>query len=205
MKATEIKNNVINDLNLVVNLAIEQAEKGNCLFDTLDEYIEKTGANTPDKKEQATRDFIFYSDASEVLDERFSLKYGQFEMNFDVQLAIYLPRKVKNGFGNGETKQPTKNKASELNHNAKRMQSIIADLRQDYHGVDHLDAEQNESRKKAVILAYKKANENDLIKLCWKWIISPLNIEGVHIPYKEEPKAVFTPYYVKNKEYQLQA
>lgn len=74
------------------------------------------------------------------------------------------------------------------------MQSEIADLRADYHGRAHWSLEANESAKKAVILDYKKAQPNDLIRLCWEWITNPNNIEGVSIPYSVEPKVIFTPY-----------
>ena len=192
-KAIEIKNSAISDVNLIVEMAIEQAETGVCLFDTLKEYQKNTCADTPNKKEQSTCDFIFYSHNSEVLEERFSLKYDQFEMNFDAGQAIFLSRKIKNGLGNGKSKQPTKNKASELNFNSKELQTNIADYRDDYHGFDYLMSEQNKSRKKAVVLAHKKAAKNDPIRLCWKWITSNKKVEGIHIPYKNEPMAIFTP------------
>ena len=195
MKAIDIKKQAIEDLQLIINMAIEQAENNICLFDTLDEYKKVKGAKTPTQKEELTHEFIYYSHESEVLNERFSLKYGHFQMNFDTGQAIFLSRKIKNGFGNGKSEQPTKNKRSELDYTSKELQTKIADLRHDYRFSDYLTIEQNESRKKAVISAYKKAEPNDLIRLCWKWITATKNIEGIHIPYSEEPKAIFTPYF----------
>lgn len=128
-----------------------------------------------------------------------TLKYDQFEINFDVGQSIFLARKVKNGFGNGESKQPTKDKASELNCRSKKMQGDIADLRADFHGEVYWSDESKKQAKKAVLSAYKKAESNDLIRLCWKYITNPKKIEGVNIPYSEEPKAIFTPYECKKE------
>lgn len=194
MQATAIKNKAIGDIQAVLNIAIETAEKNGAFSWSLSEHIQKKQAKTPEKREDAIQEYLQYSDASELLSEKITLKYDLFECNFMLGESIWLGRKIKNGFGNGKTEQPTKNKPSILNIRSKKMQSEIADLRADYHGRAHWSPEANESAKKAVLLAYKKAQPNDLIRLCWKWITNPNNIEGVSIPYSVEPKVIFTPY-----------
>lgn len=194
MKATEIKNKALADIKSVLDIAIETAEKSAAFDYPLSKHIERREAKTPNKKEDAICEYLRYSGASEILDENISLQYDLFECNFPVIHSIYLQRRVKNGFGNGKSKQPTKNTPSVLNKRSKDMQTYISELRDDYHGLFYLTKEQNESRKKEVLKAYKKSSKGDIIRECWKWIVSEKNIEGIHKPYLVEPKAIFTPY-----------
>jgi hypothetical protein len=190
MKTTDLKKQVIEDLQLIIDMAICEAEKTG---DSFYEYKKRKQPKTAAQLEDVTYDFIYYNNEKKVLNDIFTLKYDQYQIIFPVSESIFLSRKVKNGFGNGKSEQPTKNKRSELDANGKMFQAYIADLRHDYHFSDYLATEQNERRKKAVVVAYKKAQPNDLIRLCWKYIIQPEIIEGINIPYSEEPKVIFTP------------
>ena len=194
MQAIAIKNKAIGDIQAVLEIAIETAEKNGAFSYPLSEHLDKKQAKTPDKREDAIHEYLQYSDASELLAEKITLKYDLFECNFMLGESIWLGRRIKNGFGNGKSEQPTKNKASVLNVRSKKLQAEISDLRADYHGEKYWSDESKASAKKAVLLAYKKAQPNDLIRLCWKWITNPENIEGVNIPYSVEQKVIFTPY-----------
>jgi hypothetical protein len=194
MEATAIKNKAIGDIQAVLEIAIETAEKNGAFSWPLSEHIQKKQAKTPDKREDAIQEYLQYSDASELLTEKITLEYDLFQCDFMVGDSIWLGRRIKNGFGNGKSEQPTKNKPSELNFRSKTFQSKIANLRADYQRAAYFPSKEAESAKKAVLLSYKKAQPNDLIRLCWKWITNPKYIEGIHTAYKVEPKVIFTPY-----------
>lgn len=120
MQATAIKNKAIGDIQAVLDIAIETAEKNGAFNYPLSEHIQKKQAKTPDKREDAIHEYLQYSDASKLLSEKITLKYDLFECNFMLGESIWLGRRIKNGFGNGKPEQPTKNKPSILNIRSKK-------------------------------------------------------------------------------------
>ena len=46
------------------------------------------------------------------------------------------------------------------------------------------------SKKQAI---KKMAETDELVRLCWKYISNPVELEGVHVAWKEEPKVIFEP------------
>jgi len=195
-KTKALKEQINSDLTALIDLTIDQAQS-TVGFMGLDEWITLKNPLSTHKKESEIYEYCRLKDDNNEFEEPINFKYGLFEFSLSPLQSITLSRKISNAIGSGLSVQPTKNKASELDQNGKKLQGYIAELREDYNGEKYWSYKDKERAKKDVIEAYNDAKPNDLIRLCWKYIIQPQKIEGVNVPYSVEPKAVFTPYEVK--------
>lgn len=182
MNATEIKNNAISDLELLVEMAINEAEISYKY--SFSEFYQSGITHTRRRKKpteiDSKSDFISYSDNSKL---DFNLKYDRFEFNFPLSQSVYLIPAFKNLH---ECPKKASDKTGRVpNDNSNRFQSQIAELRRIY---------QQGNESDVIINQHKKAGKNDLIRLCWKYITNPVQAEGINLPYSEDPKAIFTHY-----------
>jgi len=188
MSTKEIRTAAMNDLKKWIDTTIHdiETEPG----DTLAAFIEMKQAKTDLQVRNATYDFIYYNTEER---ENSSLFYGDFQFELSVCQAVDLLPKIKANFV-----ECPKNKVVEKRNAFDKTRSIndqkyIERLRNEFNGVG-ISEEHKEAYKNRVLKAYSKANNNYLIKLCWKYITNPQKIEGVNIPYEVEPEVIFTPY-----------
>lgn len=209
MKHSEIKNLVLFELDDIKNMAIKDSEQQSGI--KFSDYCHEKNALTPAKKAAAEIDFIFYCRAD--LPENWTLKYEQLEISFPTDYVPTIHLNIKNQWGTGKTKQPVKAK-KHLNARCKELQNQVAEYRSKFIGEYQNTSWGEKSRtqvKNEVLKLHKKADASDIIKLWWKFITNPAKVEGINTPWKEEPKALFTPYSecdftpetVKNKYHKL--
>lgn len=184
MNLNEIKQAAIADLELLVEMAIKEAEHDRYTFESYKEVRSPKNAKELDK---ITFDFLDMSGKrwkfENAVDEQWSFKYGSFEFSCSILQAIDIKRQLKNI---AECPKKASEKTGRMpNINSNRFQAGIAELRRIYQQGNETDE---------IIKQHKKAGKNDLIRLCWKYITDPVKTEGINLPYSEEPKAIFTPY-----------
>lgn len=189
MNAKQLKTAFLSDIDALIQLTAEDISKG---FEyTLDSFIEVQEPLTPKKRIEITENYLRLQECS---NENFSFKYGAAKY----ELSPIMAPSIRAGVIHfPEGKNPTSNgSGTRRNMRAKQMQKKIDDFRERYQGREYVKPEENEAAKTAVIREYKKAGENDLIRLCWKYITNPAEVEGVNVAWKEEPKVIFEPYKV---------
>jgi hypothetical protein len=208
MKAIDLKNKAMDELKELINLAIDETERQGCLFS---EYYNIKQPKTSDQMENTLYEFLLYNDKKGNMDNIWELQYDNFKMSMPLSQVVFMIRRIKNGFGNGKSEQPTKNKQSELNVRSKKLQQQIEDWRKIYNRklidaemvkdipyyTTKIITEYNDNviwEKQKVMNVWDNSAKNDIIRLCWKYITNPNEIEGINTPYMEEPKATFTPY-----------
>lgn len=180
MKANEIKTNIIADLQLIVDMAIEQAEVNNCSFES---YMEVRKPKTPAMYDKFLFDFIDRSPNCDTFNDQWKFEYGKFWFKCNIYTIVYmgLIQKIKNLY---ECPKQASTKTGHItNFNSKAYQAEIDYLRRLY-----------QSDKEYYRKAVKLSKNKDLIDLCQKYITDPILTEGINLPYTEQPKAIFTPY-----------
>lgn len=187
MNAKQIKTAFLSDIDALIDLTKEQAEKQNGY--TLESYIEVYGNIPVKKRNQLTETFLMQADGA---DQNWDFQYGDFKCSFTPEWAMMI-RKGVSHFPQGSSPTST-GTVTHRDLRAKEMQKGISLLRELYHGRSYVTEQQNTDAKNSVIRQYKKAGENDLIRLCWKYITNPVDLEGVHIAWENEPVVKFEAY-----------
>lgn len=187
MNAKQIKTAFLSDIDALIDLTKEQAEKQSGY--TLDSYIEVYGNIPVKKRNELTETFLMQADGA---DQNWDFEYGSFKCSFTPEWAMMI-RKGVSHFPSGSAPTST-GTGTHRDLRAKEMQKEISILREFYHGRSYVTEQQNTDAKNSVIRKYKKAGENDLIRLCWKYITNPVDLEGVHIAWETEPAVKFERY-----------
>jgi len=159
--------------------------------ETLAAFIDRKQAKTDLQVRNATHDFIYFN-TEELENNHF--EYGLFQFELSVCQAVDLLPRIKSNFV-----ECPKNKVVEKRNAFDKTRSIdnqneVEKYRRIYQLTYWGSEETSIKAKNDLIKQYKKAGASDLIRLCWKYITNPATIEGVNVPYIEEPKVVFTPY-----------
>lgn len=192
MNSNEIKNAAILDLEMLVEMAIKEAEKTPGSFD---ENMQNRNPKTGDKKDDCTFDFIRQSgdwNFDYQMAENWNFKYDSFKFSCSILQAIHLIRPLKRI--SDCPKVATSKAGKPNNNNSNAFQLQISKYRRIHQLSYYGEPETGLKAKNDLIGQYKKSGQSDLIRLCWKYITNPAQIEGINCPYSEEPRAIFTPY-----------
>ena len=187
MNAKQLKSAFLSDIDALIEITAEDAREANGC--TLASLLEVQEPLTPKKRAEITENYLKWAEGSR---DNWSFEYGAGKYEFSPVMApsiragvIHFPegnKQTSNGTGTGK------------NLRCNQMQEKIADMRELYQGRSYVKPEENEAQKNRIIMEYKKAAKGDLIRLCWSYITNPVELEGVHVAWKEEPKVKFEPY-----------
>ena len=196
MNAKQLKTAFISDIDALIKLTAEDVSKG---FEyTLESFIEVQEPLTPKKRLEITEKYLRLHELS---DENISFEYGAAKYELSPVLSVYLRGIVSAKFPNGSKPEQKEKSKKEQDKNGLDFQQKIKIYRDAYQNGEteykiwgYFSESWKTMYKEEVIEKYEKAAENDLIRLCWKYITNPAEVEGVNVAWKEEPKAIFEPY-----------
>jgi len=169
MKAKQTKQTVLAELELITDLAIgdvKNAMPEDVFGYYMDEINQAKGIKQAGKKSHLVN--LNHS----LSDQMYSIEIENGKIEFPigyVPLILYgvkkeWPEKIKtmNGSGKG------------MNRRGKSMQSKVMELREDWQDIE---------KRNSILNQYKRAGKNDIIRLCWKFITDPRELEGIHFAW----------------------
>jgi hypothetical protein len=183
MKTQELKQQVMNDLNDILEMSISEIEK----------------QWEPKSEGMKTEDYLCYN--QDVLPETWEIKHEQLSFSFPGTMAHSIAKMVKSKFPNGKIPKNRDKTKRQHDFNCKGFQGYVMELREFYNGREYVSDDDNMAAKKDVIKKYENSKPCDLIRLCWKFITDPDELEGVHFPWVN-PVVKYTAY---KQEYRKEA
>jgi len=169
MKAKQTKQTVLAELELITDLAIgdvKNAMPEDVFGYYMDEINQAKGIKQAGKKSHLVN--LNHS----LSDQMYSIEIENGKIEFPiggVPSVLYRikkdwPEKIKtmNGSGKG------------MNRRGKSMQSKVMELREDWQDIE---------KRNSILNQYKRAGKNDIIRLCWKFITDPRELEGIHFAW----------------------
>jgi len=187
MENLEIKNNVLNELNNILNISVQKIEEET--GENLQEFIKRNSYFKSNIDE-------FLSMNSYLLPDLLDISLNGFKMNFPSLSVAWLITDVKSKFPKDVIPKNRSKSKKQNDYSGLELQRRICIYREAYqNGIsyDYPKYSRGEITKKTVENLYNKSKPNDLICLCWKYITDPRNLEGIHYHW-ENPVAKYEPY-----------
>jgi hypothetical protein len=198
MEHKNLKNKVLNDLQLIIDLAMEDVKNNSGTTDHLQNFSGKKLAEQKDGL--IAKGYGSRWSGNPTL---FSIETDSQKIEFPASYSNSLRYAIKNGWGDGTTKQPVKNRRKELEARGNGLQEMIMTYRlacingshsYEYNmGIYFGYTKTKTIFREEVIELYEKSKPDDLIRLCWKFITDTKELEGVHYPWIN-PVVKFEPY-----------
>lgn len=181
MNHKELKQQVLIDLNTILNMSVQEIETKS--QHTIPELCELF--TTRHRKADIT-DVLQYE--SNRLPENWEIKHEQLMFSFPGSMAFDMVKMVKNGFSDGSEPKHKEKTKREYDYSGKELQQRIMNWRHAYQSKDGYTFIENYSSKtmykEQVIEKYEKSKPNSPIRLCWKYITNPVELEGVHFAWQ---------------------
>lgn len=189
MNHNNCKKQLLSDIDNLIKLVTDTNMHDGSTFE---DYLKFENSKTPAQILKSAEEYSSRVDHLIKPGEPKKFEYDTFNCVFNICSSFFLKRFIKIRWGDGGQKQKP-NKITPLSRCLYDIhQRTVLKYREEFHGTGIKCKNQKKYIKDKLLKIYKKSAKNDLINLCWKFISNPDFIEGIHIPYTEEPKAIFT-------------
>lgn len=194
MKTKDLKNEVLSELELISEMALTDVKNDNKTDFDIDKWLKEVSPNNK-KLAEKTDEIITYN--LHLFHElNFDIKTENGEYCFLLGNTNTLAYSIKNNWPDGKEPKHREKTRKQNDYNGLNLQDYIMELRHDFNRkeivynpekeyflpkwkVDEIN-ENSALAKQRVLNTYEKSKPNDLIRLCWKFIRNPAELEGVH-------------------------
>lgn len=220
MKTKDLKNSVLEELQLISDLAMEDVKNDGLELGYIEERLKscKTPKKLAEEKDEIIGLLYRHSYWDKTKENMYEIDFDGQTFAFPLNIVNSVQYSIKNNWPEG--KEPTHKNWTKrvLDSNANELQKKVMEWREDYNieietfesvkkyyswlddsSIENKVIELNNNSlaaKERVKREYKKSKPGDLIRLCWKFITDSRELEGVHFAWVD-PKVTFEPYEVE--------